>query len=72
MKQTAAHPLLGELRAARTQLQSLLKTLALPDEARSSGGAHKSPQHQRAAETRWARRDAEVAAQRERADLAGG
>jgi hypothetical protein len=69
MKQTVANPLLSEIRGLRTTLASLIKQLGLPDELATSG-ASKSPQHQRAAHSRWARRDAAVAAQHARADEA--
>jgi hypothetical protein len=60
MGQLVAAPLLGELRQARAQLQSLLKTLGLPDEAVQVGGGQKSPRHQRAVQTRWANHRAAV------------
>lgn len=38
MGQPAPHPLLGELRAHRSQLAALLKQLGLPDELTEAGG----------------------------------
>lgn len=66
MGQMVANGLLAELRHARAQLQSFLKSLALPDEM--GAAPTKSARHVRAANARWSQRDAAVTASRVRSE----